>query len=139
SHFDMVRPGLALYGIDPSGKPSIDRSLRPVMKWTAPLISVRDVPAGTSVGYGQTFTAPRDLRVGLVPVGYADGYCRAFSNRADMLVCGVPCPVIGRVSMDLTTIDLSRVPHAMTGDEVTILDDDPLSPTSVYHLAKLAE
>src|SRR5262249_29970647 len=90
SHFDMVRPGIALYGIDPTGRPCIDRALRPVMNWTAPLISVRDVPAGTSVGYGQAFTAQRDLRVGLVPVGYADGYCRAFSNRADMMVCGIP-------------------------------------------------
>ena len=123
SHFDMVRPGIALYGIDPTGKPCIDRALRPVMKWTAPLIGVRDVPADTSIGYGQTFTAARDLRVGLVPVGYADAYCRAFSNRADMMVNGVPCPVVGRVSMDLTTIDLTRAKNATIGDEVTILDN----------------
>ena len=139
SHFDMVRPGIALYGIDPTGKACIDRALRPVMKWTAPLIGVRDVTAGASIGYGQTFVAPRAMRVGLVPVGYADGYCRAFSNRTEMVVNGIACPVIGRVSMDLTTIDLTPVPHATIGDEVTILDNDPLSPASVYRLARIAE
>jgi alanine racemase len=138
SHFDIVRPGIALYGIDPTGKPCIGRALRPVMKWTAPLIGVRDVPAGTSVGYGQTYRAQRGMRVGLVPVGYADGYCRAFSNRAEMIVSGIACPVVGRVSMDLTTIDLTRTKHPTIGDEVTILDNDPLSPASVYHLAQLA-
>jgi alanine racemase len=139
AHFQMVRPGIALYGIDPIGRPCMDRAFKPVMKWTAPLIGVRDAPAGTGVGYGQTFAAPRDMRVGLVPVGYADGYWRSFSNRADVLVGRIPCPVIGRVSMDLTTIDLTRAPHAVIGDEVTLLDNDPLSPASVYHLARLAD
>jgi len=139
SHFDMVRPGIALYGIDPTGRVAMDRALRPVMKWTAPLIGVREAAAGASVGYGCSFTTPRNMRVGLIPVGYADGYWRAFSNRADVIVNGVPCPVIGRVSMDLTTIDLARATHATIGDEVTILDNDPLSPASVYHLAKLAD
>jgi len=69
SHFDVVRPGISLYGIDPSGRPNLDRALRPVMKWSAPLIGVRDVPSGATVGYGQTFCAARDMRIGLVPVG----------------------------------------------------------------------
>ena len=139
SHLDMVRPGLALYGIDPSGRPSLDRPLRPAMKWTAPLIGVRDVPAGTGVGYGQTWHAPRDTRIGLVPVGYADGYLRCFSNRAVVMVGGRPAPVVGRVSMDLITIDLGHHPQAAVGDEVTLLDNDPLSPASVYRLAELAD
>jgi alanine racemase len=139
AHFDMVRPGLAIYGIDPTGRPSMNRALRPVMKWTAPLIGIRDIPAGTTVGYGQTYCAPRGMRVGLVPVGYADGYLRAFSNRGVMLLQGETCPVVGRVSMDLTTIDLTNVPHASLGDELTLLDNDPLSPCSVYELAKWAD
>jgi alanine racemase len=139
AHFDMVRPGLAIYGIDPTGRPSINRALKPVMKWTAPLIGIRDIPAGTTIGYGQTFCAPRDMRIGLVPVGYADGYLRAFSNRGVMLLQGEMCPVVGRVSMDLTTIDLTNAPHASLGDEVTLLDNDPLSPCSVYELAKWAD
>lgn len=139
SHLEMVRPGIALYGIDPAGAPSLQRPLRPVMKWTAPLVGVRTVRKGAGVGYGQTWHAPRDTRVGLVPVGYADGYFRCYSNRALMLVHGRPAPVVGRVSMDLTTIDLAEVPNAQVGDEVTLLDNDPLSPVSVYALARWAD
>jgi alanine racemase len=139
AHFDMVRPGVALYGIDPTLRPSADRTLRPAMKWTAPLVGIKDARKGTCVGYAQTWTAGRDTRVGLVPVGYADGYPRCFSNRAAVVVHGRPAPVIGRVSMDLTTVDLTDVPQAVVGDEVTLLDSDPLSPASVYALARWAE
>ena len=113
--------------------------LRPALRWTAPLVGLRDVPAGGSVGYGQTWRAERPTRVGLVPVGYADGYARAYGNRAVTLVHGSVAPVVGRVSMDLMTIDLSQVPSAAVGDEVTLLDDDPLSVCSVYRLAEWAE
>ena len=139
SHFDMVRPGLALYGIDPIGKPSLDRPLRPAMRWTAPLIGIRDVDRGTSVGYAHTWQAPADTRIGLVPVGYADGYLRCFSNEATVMIGGRAAPVVGRVSMDLITIDLGRHPQAAIGDEVTLLDNDPLSPASVYRLAEMAQ
>jgi alanine racemase len=128
SHLDMVRPGLSLYGIDPQNKPSIDRPLKPVMRWTAPLIGIRDVPCGQTIGYGQTWKAEKDTRVGLVPIGYADGYLRAFSNRGQMQLHDCPAPVLGRVSMDLTTIDLSQVPMANIGDDVVVMDGDPLSP-----------
>jgi alanine racemase len=136
---DMVRPGIGLYGIDPTCKPSFDRPLKPVMKWTAPLVGVREIPPYTGVGYGHTWRADRTTRIGLVPVGYADGYLRAFSNRGVMMVHGQPCPVVGRVSMDLTTIDLRSVPAAVIGDEVTVLDNNPLSDASAYNLAKWAD
>ena len=139
AHLDMVRPGLGLYGIDPSGKPNLDRPFRPVMKWVAPLIAIHDVPRDATVGYGQTWTAPRDTRVGLVPLGYADGYLRAFSNRGVMLLHNQPAPVLGRVSMDYTMIDVTKVAHATLGDPVTVLDHDPLSPASAYALARLAD
>jgi alanine racemase len=139
SHMEMVRPGIALYGVDPTGTPSIQRPLRPVMQWTAPLVGIRHVRKGVGVGYSQTWMAPRDTRIGLVPVGYADGYFRSYSSRAMMLVQGRPAPVVGRVSMDLTTIDLGDVPQAQVGDDVTLLDNDPLSPVSVYSLAKWAD
>jgi alanine racemase len=138
AHFDMVRPGISLYGIDPTLIPTMDRPLRPVMKWTAPLVGIREIPRGTSVGYNQTWRAPRDTRIGLVPVGYADGYPRTFANRAVMMVHNRPAPVVGRVSMDLTTIDLGDVPHATIGDDATLLDADPLSPCSAYKLAEWA-
>ena len=139
SHFDMVRPGLALYGIDPTGRPSVDRFLRPALRWTAPIVSTIAITPGTTVGYGQTWKSSRDTRIGVVPVGYADGYPRCFSNRAVVMLHGRPAPVVGRVSMDLTTIDLVDHPHATVGDEVTLLDSDPLSPASVYRLAEWAD
>lgn len=139
SHLDMVRPGIALYGIDPACKPTMSHKLRPVLRWTAPLVAVREIKAGTTVGYGQTWAAPRDTRIGLLPVGYADGYLRAFSSRAQVMLGRRPAPVAGRVSMDMLTIDLSNHPNARIGDEVTLLDDDPLSPCSAYRLAGLAD
>lgn len=139
SHLDMVRPGKSLYGTDPAGGPVAGRDLRPILKWTAPLMLVRNLKKGTSIGYGCTYTADRDLRVGLVPVGFADGYSRSFSNRATTLIAGHPAPVVGRISMDYTTIDLSNVPSPNVGDEVTLIDDNPHSPASIYALAKLAE
>jgi alanine racemase len=136
SRLDMVRPGISLYGIDPLGQPCVQRPLRPALKWTAPLVGIRCVPAGTTIGYGQTFTAGAAARIGLLPVGYADGYLRHFSNRACVMLHGRPAPVVGRVSMDFTTIDLTGHPQAALGDEATLLDNDPLSPASVYKLAE---
>lgn len=136
THYEMVRPGISLYGIDPTCRFSVDRPLRPVARWLAPLLAIHDVPVGTTVGYARTWTAPRDSRIGLVPVGYADGYLRAFGNRAVMLVHGQVCPVVGRVSMDLATLDLTAVPAAAIGDDVVVMDSDPLSPCSVYRLAE---
>lgn len=138
SHLDMVRPGIAFYGIDPGGRPDIARALRPVLKWTAPLISIQSVQKGTPVGYGQSWVAPRNTRIGLIPVGYADGYARCFGGRAVVMIAGRQAKVVGRVSMDSTTIDLGDIP-ASVGDEVTLLDSDPVSPVSVYALAKWAE
>ena len=144
---DMVRPGLALYGIDPTLRPCTDRPLRPVAKWTAPILSVRDVKAGTTAGYGRTWRATKATRIGLIPVGYADGYPRALSNQAVVRIAAPPaldiapqpdafCPVVGRVSMDYLTVDLAAAPWAQPGDEVTLMDDDPTSPCSVYGLAQ---
>lgn len=138
TQFDMVRPGLSLYGVDPAGRPTAGRPLKPVLKWVAPVVGIQDVPAGGTVGYGQTWTAGRPTRVGLLPVGYADGYPRSFSNGAKVLLHGRCASVIGRVSMDLTTVDLSDHPDAHVGAEVTLLDDNPLSAVSVYELAKWA-
>ncbi len=139
ARLDMVRPGISIYGIDPTCRPNLDRALRPVLKWTAPLLTLRNLNPGDTVGYNQTWKADLETRVGLVPVGYADGYLRSCSNRAIMLLNGKKCPVIGRISMDYATIDLSAVPEASVGDEVTVLDCDPLSPASAYALAKIAQ
>lgn len=139
AHFDMVRPGISIYGVDPACRPVAQRPLRPAMKWIAPLLMVRRVARGQSVGYNRTWLAERDTVIGLVGVGYADGYLRCFSNKAAMLIRGRPAPVVGRVNMDYTTVDLSDVPDAAPGDAVIVMDDDPLSPASAYALARLAD
>jgi len=142
AHFEMVRPGISLYGVDPTYKPSMERKLRLAGKWIAPLVGIRDIPAGTGVGYNHTWKAERDTRIGLVPIGYADGYPRILSNWGTMLVktaAGAKtAPVVGNISMDLITLDLRNCPEAKIGDDVIVVDDDPLSPASVYRLAELA-
>src|SRR5439155_25558117 len=85
SHLDMVRPGIAVYGIDPRGGPSMERPLRPAMKWLAPLLMIRDVARGVGLGYGQTCTTSPATRRGLVPAGYGDAYRRSFANRGKII------------------------------------------------------
>jgi alanine racemase len=108
------------------------------MRWTAPIIAIRDIPAGATVGYGQSFVASKPTRLGLIPVGYADGYPWSLGNRGVMMLHNQPAKIAGRVSMDLIILDLENIPHATLGDEVTIMDNDPLSPASVYRLAEMA-
>ncbi len=117
--FTHVRVGLDLYGaFDPAGE---RLGLRPVLTFRARLAQVRRVPADATIGYGRTFTCPREMLVGTVAAGYADGLPFALSNRGSVLVHGVPCPVVGRVCMDFTTLDLAQVPDAQPGDEVVCL------------------
>ncbi|MCA9582166.1 MAG: alanine racemase [Myxococcales bacterium] len=119
SRFDLLRAGLLVYGIDPSGKANAD--LRPAMRWVSSVAMVHELSPGDSVGYNRTFRAPRSMRVGTIPMGYGDGYLRSGSNRAKALVGGQLCPVVGRISMDLLTVDLSSVPGAGVGDEAVLL------------------
>lgn len=139
AHFDLVRPGLSLYGIDPTGHPSVDRPLAPVATLAAPIIAVHDVEVGESVGYGQTFVATEPTRIGIVALGYADGYPRAASNRGVVRVLGHSCGVVGRVSMDMTAVNLTRCPDAGIGDEAVLIDSDPHSPASIYALTRITD
>ena len=121
AHFSMVRPGLILYGMYPAPALQENIDLKPVLSWKTRIIQLKRVEAGTSVGYGRTFTAKRNSLIATLPVGYADGYRRLFSNRAHVLVRGKRAPVIGRVSMDLTTIDVTDIRNIQQGDEVVLL------------------
>jgi alanine racemase len=117
---EYVRTGLALYGAE-----SLDRGesrLEPVMRWRTEIARLKDLPAGHPVGYGMTFRTKRPSRIATLPVGYADGYNRLLSNKAEVLVRGRRAPVVGRVSMDLVTIDVTDVPAAAFGDEVVLLE-----------------
>ncbi|MGE3272457.1 MAG: alanine racemase [Chloroflexota bacterium] len=120
----MVRLGICLSGHFPSEHVPRSVALRPAVALRARLLTVRDVAAGTSIGYSRTYVADRPMRVGLVPAGYADGVPRAHSNRAQALVGGVRVPVTGRVSMDQCVVDLTSVPEARAGDTVTLFGSD---------------
>lgn len=122
SHFNMVRPGIVTYGLYPSDV--VDRNifdLKPAMTVKASLVSVKEAPCGTTVSYGHTHVCDNDTRIGVVPIGYADGYDRLLSSKGIMLVHGKRVPVVGRVCMDQTMIDLGEVAGADCGDEVVIL------------------
>ncbi|HEX9986039.1 MAG TPA: alanine racemase [Thermoanaerobaculia bacterium] len=117
---DVARVGLSLYGAEPL---DVGTSvLEPVMRWRTAIVRLKDLPAGHSVGYGATFHTTRPSRIATLPVGYADGYNRLFSNRGEVLVRGKRVPVVGRVSMDLVTIDVTDV-EAEVGHEVVLLGD----------------
>lgn len=138
THLDMVRPGIALYGYQPSDEMATHLPLRPAMRLIGRLIEVKRLPAGSPCGYGRTHTLQRDSRVGLVPIGYGDGYLRSLSGRSTMRVGERDVPVCGRISMDQTIVDLTDVPAAAVGDEVEIISPDPAAPHSVENLARLA-
>lgn len=118
---NLVRPGLALYGISPAPWIVPPRALEPVLSWKTAVVHLKTVPPGTAVSYGGTWTARRTTRIATLPVGYADGYPRRLSNRGQVLVRGQRAPVVGRVCMDLCMVDVTDVPGAAVGDEVVLL------------------
>jgi alanine racemase len=118
---DWVRPGLMLYGISPV--PSLDVAslgLRPAMTLMTSLIAVRRVVAGEAVGYGATWRATRDSVIGIAAIGYGDGYPRNMRTGTPVLVSGREAPIVGRVSMDMTAIDITDLPGTKVGDIVTL-------------------
>ena len=121
SHLTMVRPGLSLYGMYSSAAVARRIEFRPVLCLKTQIVYLRDVTAGTPVGYGHSWTAPEDTRIATLAIGYADGYSRLYSNRADVIHRGRRAPVVGRVSMDCITVDLGREAEAAIGDTVTLI------------------
>lgn len=119
SRLDMVRPGLALFGLEP--RAGVAPDLRPVMRVRSEVVALRTVEVGQRIGYGHTWEATRRSVVATVPMGYADGLSRSLSNRGSALVRGARAPIAGAVSMDLTMIDVTDVPGAQVGDEVVFL------------------
>lgn len=123
---DWSRPGLMLYGANPFPQDTdTTAQLRPVMTLRSRIISVRELPAGEPVGYGARFVAERPTRVGVVAIGYADGYPQFAPNGTPVLVAGQVCPLIGRVSMDMLTVDLTEHPQADIGASVQLWGDAP--------------
>mgnify|MGYP000980250916 CR=1 FL=1 len=119
--FDLVRPGIMIYGAYPDPEAARTVPLLPALEWRTRVSFVKRVPAGETVGYGRTWTAPRDTWIATVPVGYGDGYSRLLSNRGRMLVRGRSYPIAGRVCMDQTMIDLGPDTDVTVGDEVVLV------------------
>jgi alanine racemase len=124
SHFDAVRPGIALYGLAPSreiASPRV-RDLRPVLEWKTRIVFLKEVPAGTGLSYGHAFRTGRASLIATVPVGYGDGLSRRLSGNLELLVHGVRCPQVGRITMDMSLVDVTALRGRVAlGDEVTII------------------
>jgi alanine racemase len=136
--FDIVRAGIMLYGISPL--PEFQKLLKPVMTWKTRICLVRDMPKGSSISYGRTFIAPREMRVATLSAGYADGYPWQLSNRgAAMLVRGRRCLLLGRVTMDLMVIDVTNIDDVQVGDEVVLMGRDGDEEISCAELAEKAD
>jgi len=139
SHFNLARPGLAIYGMPPVAAVRERVELRPVMTFKTRLMQLKRAPAGSGIGYGHTFVAPRESLIGVLPVGYADGYRRGLQHGGEVLVRGRRAPVVGAVSMDLTTIDVTDIAGATVGDEVILWGESGGDTISVNDVARLAQ
>ncbi len=146
SRQDMVRFGIALYGLWPSeavkrqvifGKQQVD--LVPVLSWKTRVVQIKNIPPGSRVGYGGTFLANRPLRVAVLPVGYYDGYDRGLSGKGEVIVRGVRCPVLGRVCMNMMMVDVSQVPGLRAQEMVTLLGKDGMHSITANDLAEKIE
>jgi alanine racemase len=139
AHYDMVRCGISMYGYYSRRMADPPIRLKPVLKLQAPVTLIKTIPAGHPVSYGRSFVPQRETTMAIVPLGYADGYRRCFSNCASMKILDQAVPVIGRVCMDQVILDITDVPGVQLGQMVTVLDNDHDSVCSAYALANLAD
>jgi alanine racemase len=137
----MVRPGHAIYGyLSPGrgGAPASVLKVAPALTWKAAILAVKDVPEGALIGYGGMFRAPRPMRIAVLSVGYADGLPHRLSNRGKVIAAGKLAPILGAVSMDLTTIDISHAPQLQVGDAVTLLGREGDVSLDAQQIARVA-
>jgi len=146
THFNLVRAGIGIYGLWPSRETYLSTllghrpvpDLRPVLTWKTRIVQIKELPEGSYIGYGCTYRATRPIRVGVLPVGYADGYDRKLGNAAYVLIRGKRAPVIGRVCMNLTMVDISDIPRASLEEEVVLLGRDGEERISAETMAEWA-
>lgn len=134
--FQMVRQGISLYGYPPV---ETELCFRPALRWATEVTHVKEVQPGDCIGYGCTFTAKKPMRIATVAVGYGDGYHRTASNRGCMLVHGKRAPIVGRVCMDQTMVDVTDIPGVVPGDEVVLIGAQGESFLSADEVAKAAD
>lgn len=146
THFNLVRAGIGIYGLWPSRETYLSTllghrpvpDLRSVLTWKTRIVQIKNLPEGSYIGYGCTYRATRPIRVAVLPVGYAEGYDRKLGNAAYVLIRGKRAPVIGRVCMNLTMVDISDIPHAGLEEEVVLLGQDGEERVSVETMAEWA-
>ena len=139
ANMDMVRAGITLYGLWPSEEVSKDIvSLKPVLSLKSHIVYVKEIPKGTCVSYGGTFQAKRNMRIATVPAGYGDGYPRGLSNKGSVLILGKRAAVLGRVCMDQFMVDVTEIPEAAEGNEVTLIGRDGEDVITMEELGALS-
>jgi alanine racemase len=138
AHHRLVRPGLMLYGLDPLSAPS-GAALRPALRWSTEPVHVKTLPKGTRVSYGGRWTTERASRIATLPVGYADGYPRNLTGKAQVLIRGKRVPVVGTICMDLMMIDVTDVPDATETDEVVLLGEQGAERITAGEMARWAD
>jgi alanine racemase len=136
-NFNMVRPGIILYGSFPSDELKCGLNLRSVMSWKTQILHLKALPRGSSLSYGRTYFTSRESIIAIIPVGYADGYSRLLSNRAKVIVKGKRVPQVGRICMDMCMIDVTDVTDVKVGDEVVLLGKGGNEEITVEEIAEL--
>ncbi|MFZ2487809.1 MAG: alanine racemase [Anaerolineae bacterium] len=136
SRFNMVRLGIALYGLPPSAAAPLPAGFRRVLSWKTQIAQVKTLPAGTPISYGNSYITPRTTRLAVAPVGYADGFRRAPAHWGHVLVRGQAAPIIGRVTMDQTMLDVTDIPGARQGDEVVLIGRQGAAEITVEEVAE---
>ncbi len=134
-----VRPGIALFGVSPNPRIMKGDSLIPVMEWKARVLCVKQISKGDTVGYGRTYKAKKKEKIAVVAIGYADGYPRSLSNKGNVLIGTKMEPVVGRVSMDLTTVDVTGNNNVKEGSLVTLIGKDSKNEITAWDLANAAD
>ena len=140
AHYNLTRFGIGMYGLDPSEHTAENSSveLKPILEFKAKIIHIQNVKKGDSVSYGSTWTAENDARIAVLPIGYSDGYLRAYAKSAHVLINEVSCPIRGRVCMNFTMCDVSHLPDVSVGDTATIISTDKQTGCAVDDLARIA-
>ena len=138
SWHNLARPGIIIYGPQPSDEMENKLDLQYVMRIVSHVTHVQTLHKGEAIGYGGTFVADRDMKTATVPIGYADGYPRCLSNKGAVLIGGKRCPIIGRICMDQFMVDISGIPGAMEGDKVTLLGADGQERITAEELGELS-
>jgi len=138
SHFNLVRPGIIVYGIYPKRSFARILKLKPVLSLRTKIVYLKDVPAGRSISYGRTFITEKTTRIATLPIGYADGYGRILSNRASVLVKGQRAPVAGKVTMDQTMVDVGHIKGVKVGDEVVLIGRQRQAQMRAEEIARIS-